>query len=89
LAAITTFHTRRTLVVTFNVISIKDYGLTIIEAAFATIPIPNVHTDHVVIVVVVHPDVAGVLVLLKSVMTITMSFIQPITMIKVTAPACI
>jgi hypothetical protein len=63
--------------------------LTIIKAAFATIPIPNFHTDHVVIVVVVHSDVAGMPVLLKSVVTITMPFIQPITMIKVAAPACI
>ena len=63
--------------------------MTVIEAAFATIPIPNVHTYHVVVVVVMHPNMAGVLVLLKSVVSVAMPFIHTITMIEVTAPALI
>ena len=63
--------------------------MTVIEAAFTTIPIPNVHTDHVVVVVVMHPNMAGMPVLLKSVVSVAMPFINTITMIEVAAPALI
>ena len=63
--------------------------MTVIEAAFTTIPIPNVHNYHFVVVVVMHPNMAGMPVLLNSVVSVAMPFINTITMIEVAAPALI